>query len=200
MARISFPARHALFAGICVLCSLCVFTRSAHGFAHLWQISEVYSNANGSVQFVEMFDGNNGENLVQGSTLDSDSDGVMKSFSFPSNIGTSITANHHLLIATPGFAALSGVTPDYTFAPGFVLFNPIATNITISFSASGDALSSNGGTFPRDGILSLNATGGIASNTPTNFNGNVGHLIPEPAGMAVLAACAALSCARRRRR
>src|SRR4051794_9144465 len=52
-----------------------LFGTAASASYHLWQITEVYSNASGSVQFVEMFNPFGGENYVHaaGATLSSDS-------------------------------------------------------------------------------------------------------------------------------
>src|SRR3954463_5405559 len=47
---------------------------------HLWNVKEVFSNADGSVQFVEMFDNSFGETSVNGFKLRSNSDGVIKEF------------------------------------------------------------------------------------------------------------------------
>jgi serralysin len=166
--------------GLWLAAILCTFfggiTSAANAAFHLWQISEVYSNADGSVQFIEMFDTNNGENFIGGFSLESDSDGVTKSYTFPANIPTgTATGGQHLLIATPGFGSLpGGVTPDYSLPAG-PFFNPNATEITIDFDGSGASLSASSGTFPTDGVNSLNNTG-IEVNSPTNIHGNSGSV------------------------
>src|SRR3954451_21012420 len=73
---------------------------------HLWNVKEVFTNADGSVQFVELFDNNPGETFVGGSKLRSNSDGVIKEFTFPGNLGNSTPG--HMLIATTGFGSLTG--------------------------------------------------------------------------------------------
>ena len=89
---------------------------SARATFHLWKVKEVFSNADGSVQFIELFDSSNNEQLVSGHQLKATSDAVTKTFTIPSNLGTSATANHHLLFTTPGFGSLSGgVTPIIRF-------------------------------------------------------------------------------------
>src|SRR5215218_6920748 len=112
---------------------------SAMASAHLWHVKEVFTNSSGSVQFVEMFDSFGGETFVNGSTLTANSDGNVKTFTFPSNItGTPGS----MLIATSGFSSLPGaVTPDFTFNQGGVsgtFFNPNATSLSFTFSGSGD--------------------------------------------------------------
>src|SRR5690349_20382967 len=87
---------------------------AVHAAFHLWNVKEVFSNADGSVQFVEMFDNFSGETAVNGLKLRSNSDGVIKEFTFPSNLVNSTPG--HMLIATSGFGSLAGgVTPTFTF-------------------------------------------------------------------------------------
>ena len=77
---------------------------SAKAAFHLWNVKEVFSNADGSVQFVEMFDNSGFENSVSGFKLRSNSDGVIKEFTFPGNLVNSTPG--HMLIATSGFGSL----------------------------------------------------------------------------------------------
>src|SRR5688572_26654060 len=114
----------------------------ANAAFHLWHVKEVFTNADGSVQFIELFNSFAGEQFVANHTLRSNSDGVIKNFIIPGNLPNSpFTANTHMLIATPSFAGLPGaVTPDFTLPAGSVpFFNPNANNITISFSGSNDS-------------------------------------------------------------
>ena len=161
-----------------------------HAAFHFWHVKEVFSNADGSVQFIELFDSFNNENFVSGHTLRSNSDGVIKNFTLLSNAPSSLTANKHLLFATPGFSALpGGVTPNYTLPdPGVSgpFFNPNATSITITFLASGDSMTFSGASLPKNGYQSLTDTARRCStrnanyrrrtNTPTNFAGTSGSV------------------------
>src|SRR5262245_34032780 len=125
---------------------------------HLWHVREVFSNADGSVQFVEMFDSFSPEQFVQFATLTANSDGNIKTFQFPTNSSAPPGA---MLISTSGFGSLQGgVTPDFTFSQSSMpftgpFFNPNAANITITFSGSGDSISFSGASLPKDGIHSL---------------------------------------------
>src|SRR3954468_1470346 len=118
----------ATFVAACI--ALGTTTRSAEAAFHLWQVKEVFSNADGSVQFVEMSDSFSGEIFTSGFTLTANSDGNIKTFMFPSNLSGNTPGS--LLIATTGFGSLpGGVTPDFTFNQGGVsgtFFNPSATN------------------------------------------------------------------------
>jgi hypothetical protein len=202
----------ASFIAVCIACGSTA--RSANAAFHLWQVKEVFSNANGSVQFVEMHDDFGGETSVSGWTLTANSDGNIKTFTFPSNLSTNTPGS--LLIATTGFGSLpGGVTPDFTFSQGGVsgtFFNPNATNLSFTFTGSSDTMSFTGASLPKDGINSLTDAGAtgfppgtpnISSgvNSPTNLLGNSGsvNLVPEPiAGVLLLMAVPAISMRRRR--
>src|SRR5213075_1946266 len=89
---------------------------------HLVQIEQLFSNADGSVQFIVLheFTGANGEHLLGGMPLISTHAGVNKTFIFPKNLPSSQTAGRRVLVATQGFAALGIVTPDYVVPNGFL--------------------------------------------------------------------------------
>src|SRR4051812_15513334 len=177
--------------GCAIFLSLVGAMRSADAAFHLWNVKEVFSNADGSVQFVEMFDNSGGETSVNGFKLRSNSDGVIKEFTFPSNLVNSTPG--HMLIATSGFGSLTGgVTPTFTFnqsstALTLPFFNPNATNITFSFTGSNDTMTLTGAALPKDGIRSLtdaNASGSpnltsnnsSGVNSPTNLLGASGGI------------------------
>jgi hypothetical protein len=186
----------ATFIAICV--AFGAATRSAKAAFHLWQVKEVFTNASGSVQFVEMFDSFSGETSTSGLTLTANSDGNIKTFKFPSSLSHNTPGS--LLIATTGFGSLPGaVTPDFTFDQSTTpitgsFFNPNATNLTFTFSGSSDSMSFTGASLPRDGIHSLTDAGAtgfppgtpnISSgvNSPTNLLGNSGSVnVPPPSG------------------
>lgn len=158
----------------------------AQAFFHLWQVKEVYSNADGSIQYVELFTTAPSETVAEGAQIVANSDGVVRTFTFHGNL-TGSTANKHLLIATPGFASLPGaVTPDYTLPCG-PFFDPGATSISITVVAGGfpvDSITFAGSTLPTDGTNSLtDTTVGSPTTTlvagassPTNFAGTAGAM------------------------
>jgi hypothetical protein len=203
----------ATFIAVCIAFGAAM--RSAEAAFHLWQVKEVFSSADGSVQFVEMFDSFGGETSVSGFSLTANSDGNIKTFTFPSNLSTNTPGS--LLLATTGFGSLPGaVTPDFTFSQGGVsgtFFNPNATNLTFTFDGSGDSMTFSGASLPKNGINSLTDSGAVGFppgspsissgvNSPTNLLGNSGSVnlaVPEPiAGMLLLMAVPALSMRRRR--
>ena len=82
-----------------------------HASFHLWDITEVYSNSDGSQQFVEMFSPSNGEQFISGHSLNSNN----SSYEFLTNTPSG-TAGKFLLIAT---GPIAGVNPDYVIPANF---------------------------------------------------------------------------------
>src|SRR5215208_6702623 len=73
---------------LALLALVAVATRTARAANHLWDLSELYSNSSGSVQFVEMHDDFNIEGFLQGLTLTATDSGNTQShiFTFPTNL------------------------------------------------------------------------------------------------------------------
>lgn len=212
-------ARRCFFAASAL--AWCVVTGGApqatQAAFHLWQVKEAFSNADGSVQFVEMFDSFGGETSVNGFTLKANSDGNIKTFTFPGNLTMNTPGS--LLIATSGFGSLpGGVTPDFTFSQSTTpisgsFFSPNATNLTFTFSGSGDSLTFPGASLPKDGIHSLTDAGAVGFppgspnisagvNSPTNLAGTSGSVnlaVPEPLAAILLAMAVPAASIRRRR-
>lgn len=164
---------------ICVVLLVLFCGVQARASFHTWDISEVYSNSDGSVQFIELVNGNsNGQDEFAGRTITSNSN----SFTFPSALSVgNATANLRLIIATPAYgSAFGSVLADYNTLPAN-FFDPLGD--TINF-AGVDTVTFSGA--PTNGIDSLNYTGSngsglsVASNSPTNLNSQVGALVPEP--------------------
>lgn len=147
---------------------------------HLWDIKEIFSNQDGTVQFIELFTTAPGESFLDDHLLTATSNGTVATFTLDHDVA-SPTTNKHLLFATVGFASLAGgVAPDYTLPANF--FNPNAASISINF-ASVDTTTFAGSALPKDGIKSLtdqspsgahNLVAGV--NSPTNFAGAVGSI------------------------
>src|SRR6476660_6726239 len=107
--------------GLPIVVGLLVGIWSQYALAtfHLWKIDQIYSNADGSVQYVNfvlpppVIDN---EDALSGKTLTAGLNS--NSLTFGSNLPSVPVAGQHFLVATPGFAAVAGVTPDYTFSGG----------------------------------------------------------------------------------
>src|SRR6185503_12801428 len=97
--------RSFLWAGFLAI-ALSFAPTPASAMFHLWTIREVYSNADGSIQYVELTTSSDFQNVLAGHNLTATSDGSVVTFTFGSSLGSTSTGGHRLLIATPGFAAL----------------------------------------------------------------------------------------------
>ena len=145
---------------------------------HTFQIEQIFSNADGTVQFVvmhEMF-GMDGESLWMGNSLVSGYGMSSQTYTFNRNLpggtpaygyymGTpSPTAHKRVLIGTQGFAALGIVAPDYTVQNGFLPTNGGTLNY-----ANADLV--NFGALPTDGVTAIDRNGTPIHNLATNFAG-----------------------------
>ena len=153
-----------------------------HAAFHLFRIDQVYSNADGTVQYVVMREstGSNGESFWAGNLLSaSNSGGGAQQFQFPSNLPSTATASKSVLIATSGFAALGLVTPDYTIPNGFIPRNGGSLNYASVDSIPLPAL-------PADGATAIDRNGTHVAATPTNFAGASATLAATPPPVAAL--------------
>lgn len=140
----------------------------ARAIFHLWSISEVFSSADGKVQFIEFVALAGGQQFLAGHVLTAAGEaGPARSFTFPSNLPGD-SAGRRFLVGTAGFAALGVVTPDYVVPDGFVS----AAGGTISFAGGADEWGHP--PLPTDGRLSLSRDGTTAVNSPRNFSGATG--------------------------
>ncbi|NRF70176.1 calcium-binding protein [Aquincola sp. S2] len=138
---------------------------------HLYDITELFSNANGSVQFIELRTGANGESFWSGQTITVTQGASVHTFTFPGNLPSTQTANTSVLLATQGFANLGIVTPNFIIPDGFLFTGGSAT---VNFGGSSDVVSY--ATLPTDGQHSIDRNGAQQINSPTNFAGQTGSV------------------------
>ena len=151
---------------------------------HLWTMSEVYSNADGSVQFLELTALTGGQQFMSGHRLEVvPASGQTRSFTFDRDLAGD-TSGRRMLIGTQGFAALGVVAPDYVVPNGFFAQG----GGTINFAESSDVWVH--GALPAP-PLSLNRDGSTATNSPRNFFNQTGSIsssgTPAPATFNVQA-------------
>jgi hypothetical protein len=157
-------------------CSLALVATNAVAMYHTFQIEQMFSNADGTIQFVVLQEtaGLNGENFLAGHTFTSTTGMATQTYTFNVDLPgggdgyygpmPSPTAHAHVLIATQGFANLELVTPDYVIPNGFL---PLA-NGTLNY-AGVDQVSY--AVLPTDGVSALNRSGMTISDLAMNFSG-----------------------------
>lgn len=166
------------------LAGIVVLVASSHAVAsfHLWTMNELYSNTDGSVQYLEMTALAGGQQNLLGHVLLTKLNGVNQAYGFPTNLPGN-SAGKKMLIATQGFAALNIVTPDYVVPNNFFA----RPGGIVDFANGADIWQH--GALPTDGNLSLNRDGSTAINSPTNFAGQTGRIVaaaPAPLNFQAL--------------
>lgn len=143
--------------------------QTAFAGAHTWDVVEVFSNADGTIQFVEIREmaGTPGEVNLNGLSVTSDANGVI--WTFTANL-VGPSTNKSILLGTAAFAALPGApTPDHIIDPN-------------SFNIAGDTVRYgpyDAFTFPAvptNCVNSMNDGGIVAPNTPKNYAGQTGSV------------------------
>src|SRR5215470_9515227 len=155
---------------------LALFAAAAQATFHTWKIEAIYSNADGTVQFVVLHESLNqpGADQWAGKTFTSThASGVVRTLTFPGNLPNNRTSGKRVLIATQGFAALSLITPDYVVPNGF-----LATGGGTLNYAGVDQVTY--GALPTDGASGVTRTGTSAPNLATNFSGATAVIPPLP--------------------
>jgi len=151
-----------------------LFSLPAHASFHTYVIDELYSSADGTVQYIVLHEslGMNGENLLGGHTLTATHGGQTKSFTFPQDLPGGMcdyyscmgspTAGTRVLIATDGFTALGLVTPDYVVPNGFLPIDGGTINYAGVDAVTFPAL-------PTDGLNAFYRDGTTRRNLAINF-------------------------------
>ena len=140
---------------------------------HAYKLNELYSNADGTVQFIELVNtGGDRESFWSGQQITVTQGGVTHSFVFTVNLPSTNTAGTSVLIATQAFADLGLVRPDYIVPANFLFTSGAAT---VNF-AGVNTLSYT--SLPLDGLGSLNRDLNTATNSPRNFAGATGSVTP----------------------
>jgi Ca2+-binding RTX toxin-like protein len=138
---------------------------------HLYQINEVYSNADGTVQFIELIGSANNQQFFSDpdAILTVTQGGTTRSFHTTSDLGSPLTSGKTVLFATPGFQALTGVAPDYEIPVGFLF-----TSGSQTLHWGVDTLTIP--VLPIDGGVSVGPNGmpNAGANSPKNFAGASG--------------------------
>ena len=159
----------------CVVLALLALMLGAEARAafHLWQMNEIYSSADGRVQFLELTSPADGEGLLMGHVIVSTFGDERRTYTFTTDLDF-FTGGKSLLIATEGFAALGVVTPDYVVPNGF--FSAAGGNVNFAGVVGWEYPA-----LPTTGGLSLARDGSTEINSPKNFAGKSGTVSETPA-------------------
>jgi len=167
---------------------------AARASFHVWAVTELYSSADGSVQFIKLTNNSTfiTEYFLAGHVITcTGPPGTTNTFTFPINLPAVSTLNKEFLIGTSNLATLpGGVTPDYVFTNrGPFLFLNIGVTNTVGIIGSVETPASYT-TLPTDGVSSLVGLGNslaVATNSPKNFNDQANSIVPvrfEPSRLA----------------
>jgi hypothetical protein len=164
-----------------VLCGLNV----ARATFHVWAVTELYSSADGSVQFIKLTNNSifTTEYFLGGHVITcTGPPGITNNFTFPTNLPAVSTLNKTFLIGTSNLANVpGGLTPDYVFTnkgPFLFLNSGVANTVGIVDSVETPAVYTN---LPADGVSSLVGLGSslvLATNSPKNFSGQANSIVP----------------------
>ncbi len=159
-------------ASLAILVIALVMTTGGNLFAggHTWRIGEAFSNADGTIQFIEVREafGLNNEVAINGRVLSSNT--TPGGVTIAGNAAAP-TGNKRFLFGTPAFQALPGV-PQVNFTISANFFNPVSD--TLRLTGLDTWVISN---VPTDGYLSRNKGASptfpitTEANTPTNYAG-----------------------------
>jgi len=169
----------------CGLLCLAINAQPAMASFHAWDITEIYSNADGTLQFIEWFTSSNSQHFLAGRVVTTNAN----VYTFPNSLPSSGTGGHHFLMGTAGFAALPGAPPpDFIIPDGFI--DTTGDTLRLRTSPTGtiwETFSFGAGELPTDGIHSLICavhsgaacqSTDVEVNSPTNFDGVSGSVSP----------------------
>jgi hypothetical protein len=145
-------------------------TGSATATPPSFRISQLFSNVDGSLQFVELTEtaGQDGQSHFAGLTLTSTHGAVVKQYVFPHDLPTDQTANLSIVVALSDYGALpvNGVTSYFCcYRPDFLLSMPrfLATDGgTIDFAGVDQVTYDH---LPVSGVSSIDREGNIRAAT-----------------------------------
>ena len=133
-----------------------------------WRISEIFSNEDGTVQYIEMQTTASNQINLSGLSLTAlNANGQQRgSILFSANL-TGQTANKRVLIATPGFVTSTGLSADLQIPAGFLS----TEGGTIRFATTVSSVAYTASQLPRNGVQAIDGSATAVAPTPTNFAG-----------------------------
>jgi hypothetical protein len=163
---------HRASARMLLLAAVLLGCGPAAASFHLWTIDELYSSADGKVQFMEMTALAPAQEFLSGHTLTASQNGVTHTVTVANSLPGD-SSGHRMIFGTQSFANLGIVQPDVIVPDNFFFTG----NGSVDW-AQADAWTYSG--LPSDGVRSLNRNGTTATNSPQNFAGQTGTVTPGP--------------------
>jgi hypothetical protein len=114
-----------ILASLSVLLPVLGAATPAQASFHTLVIEQLYSNADGSVQYIVLREsaGADGENLLGGHAVTVTAQGVSHAFTFPADLPSTSTAGRRVLLATRGFPVPMAAKAGYAY-PGYPGYPP----------------------------------------------------------------------------
>src|SRR5262249_26468987 len=114
--------RWSLFrASVAALISTWLAVTPVQGAFHLWQIREIYTDACGTNQFIELFCPNSGKTLVNGQLINTPSGENIHTFTLNHGLpGGADILNKSLLFGTASITNLGAPNLDYVLPENFI--------------------------------------------------------------------------------
>jgi len=165
-----------------LLAVLLAFAGPAHATFHTFRIDQLFSSADGAVQFIVLKESENaaGQNHLTGVALTVGRAAFTKTYVFPNDLTDAATAGRSVLVATEGYAALRIRHPEYALP---------AADYTVEdrFLPVDGGMLDYGGVdqlayppLPTNGSDALFRSVGTRANRATNYAGASATLPPVP--------------------
>tara|TARA_B110000444_G_scaffold255785_1_gene290833 strand:+ start:1214 stop:2260 length:1047 start_codon:yes stop_codon:yes gene_type:complete len=139
----------------------------AYASFHLWMINEVFSNGDGTIQYIELTTTFAGQEVLSGHSLVSTDGGSNQNvLNFADDL-VGDTQNKTVLIATSKFATESGLTPDVIIPEQFIFTGGGELN----FAEGADTLSFTREQLPLNDMQSIDCNITPQTASPQNFSG-----------------------------
>jgi hypothetical protein len=164
-----------------MLMALAGIASNARAGFHLWDVSEVYSSEDGSVQFVEIRAQFGGQQFMSfGANISSANSDGTSTYSCTTDL-PSDTTGKTCVFGTANLETIpGGVKPDYIIPANFIRRPVNGGPATVTFGPSGSTI--NCASLPSDGrgavLLSAGNSIVTSTNSPVNFKGDANSIVP----------------------
>ena len=173
----------AIIRFLAIAAALGAASGAANASYHLWQLKQLYSSADGSVQYIQLQAYASMQQFIRNHTITVTQGSTTHTFRIPSDLPGDTSSSmmddsgygyympmmsyKSMIIATQGFANLNMVAPDYIMPNGFLFTSGTAV---VNWGEGADTFAYS--SLPTDGSHALSRNGGIVDAIATNFMGD----------------------------